>query len=95
MTKFVNAKPEAAAMPAVAQRDDVPGFVIETVRVIRKHERYQMGGSGPTIGESIDIQIARAIDDGDELQDIAVHFERSDWSALVESLTDRARTRDY
>ena len=80
---------EAVSADAIDSHDfKGPAFVVETVRVIREYERkpIRMDGSGnTTIGEAIDAQIRETLERGEELLDIAVHFERSDWTALAES----------
>lgn len=74
----------ASAAPANTQPAG-PGFVVESTKVVRMHERFAFGSGHMSIGQMLDRQIADAIDRGEELQDLAVHFESTDWQALVAS----------
>lgn len=74
------------AAPVSMIEDDGPAFVVETVRVVRGFDRVPFAKDGKiSIGEYIDATIRDAMHNGEELQDIAVHFEKSDWTALSES----------
>lgn len=76
--------------------DDIkgPAFTLEVVRVIRTHERFPLSlePGARSIGTDIDSAIAHALQMGEELLDIAVHFERSDWTALAESFDKQYRS---
>lgn len=68
-----------------ARAADMPvalGVTLETVRVVRESKKFPFGHGGMTIGQMLDAQIMDALESGDELQDIAVHFESSDWTEL-------------
>lgn len=60
-----------------------PKFILETVKVIREPKEYVVGQSGQSIGAMIDDAIVQALNDGHELLDINLHWEREEWAKMV------------
>lgn len=59
-----------------------PRFIIETVKVVREHKEHFVGQVGAPIGELVDDAIRAALESGQELLDVNLHFEREDWARM-------------
>lgn len=58
---------------------------IQIVKVVREfHEVEPAPAAGNTFGAFVDEYIAAALESGDELQDVTVHFSPEDWQGMRE-----------
>lgn len=66
---------------------------IVTEYIIRESRDLFAAVSGRSYGDQIDDAIREAIESNQEMRELAIHFERSDWEAVVAAYRDS--DRDY